>query len=214
MTSARRHLDELTVYGYVHDQDVIKDFPNDIINLFLKWYHIECYFLPLKGVELDNDRNVANKTGPNNDGPYDCFTIYGSIIMPSKSKKDIDYKYKIKILDPGNYWFHIAIGIDDAKCKNQHTDFCGNNETEHCGYYGGFGSIYNKIIPSAGQGKKYGEEYGKDDVISICYNPYKQTLQFEKNGVDQGIIRDIATNKDLEYRISVLLPGTACVQLL
>ena len=54
-------------------------------------------------------------------------------------------------------------------------------------------------------GKKYGESYGKGDVITIVYNPFKATLRFVKNGSDKGVINDIKSSKELSYRLCVSL---------
>ena len=163
----------------------------------------------LIGIEINDDK--ATKTGTYEYG-YRC--VYGSIVMPSSSTKDIEYEYKIKILKSSGTGIDIGIGIDDAKCKNNDKDFVGNDNTENYAYYSVFGSIYNKRISQAGRGEKYGEKYGEGDIISMCYNPYKETLLFSKNDVDQGEINNIVASQGLEYRLCVFLPGNASVQLL
>ena len=52
-----------------------------------------------------------------------------------------------------------------------------------------------------------GEKFGTGDIISMCYNPYHKTLPFAKNDKEQGVIEDVISGKDLEYRLCVFLGG-------
>ena len=39
----------------------------------------------------------------------------------------------------------------------------------------------------------------------MIFNPFQSTLRFSKNGKDQGLIKNIESNKDLNYRLCVCL---------
>ena len=49
-------------------------------------------------------------------------------------------------------------------------------------------------------GQNYGVAYGKNDVITMTYNPYyKQLLLFAVNDEEQGIIDNVYGDENLKY---------------
>ena len=61
--------------------------------------------------------------------------------------------------------------------------------------------------------QNYGESFGPGDVITVCYNPFKRTLIFYKNDVDQGEIKNIEARDDLSYRLCIYLGWKGSVTL-
>ena len=62
----------------------------------------------------------------------------------------------------------------------------------------------------------YGEPWVKDDIITVCYNPFKRILTFYKNDVNQGVIENVYGEEGLSYRLCLYMnkcPG-ASMQLL
>ena len=132
--------------------------------------------------------------------------------MASISDIDIEYKYKIKIVEQGDCF---AIGIDDAKCMNLNDDWVGNYWTRNYAYYGKEGTLFSQETGRL-QGVDYGEKYGTGDVITVCYNPCKSTLAFYKNDRNQGVIHNVDQHEDLSYRLCFLMAydESSCMQLL
>ena len=196
MAVTRRYKDELLVHGYVREND--SRYPVDIMNICLKWYHIESFLFSAGDcLEINEEKDIVTHKG----GQYN--SCYGSIIMPSTSPINIKYEYELKILDDEH---EISIGIDESKCEHINEDFSGQRSTKNYSYYSPNGTQYNWTTGEyAGHGLNYGESYSKDDVIKMCYNPYNSTLQFWKNGINQGIIESIHSDQNLSYRLCVYM---------
>lgn len=213
--STRRQIDELLVYGYLRMQTkLIKhmEIPEDIMNICLILYHIKSFFFTAGGhCNIDEDKTTVTCVRDDSfvSRPNCC---YGSVIMPSISCKDIEYKYKVKIVKGDD---HIAIGIDDAKCQNTDADYAGIAKTKNYAYYNKEGTLFSHAT-GAIVGAKYGQKFAEGDVITVCYNPYKARLLFYKNDKCQGVIDDVYADDNLSYRLCILMGYyyTTCVELL
>eukprot|EP01084_Bolivina_argentea_P203277 347211_1 len=203
ITRSRKHKNELLVHGYMRENN--SKLPTDIIDLCFEIYHIESFlFLCGNRLEINEDKDILIHTGSG----YD--SCYGSIIMPSTSKMDVEYEYVIKVLIN----FHeISVGIDDSICKHINGDFSGQKNTKNYAYYSPNGTQYSwKTGYYAGQGISYGESFSDEDTIRMLYNPHRSTLQFWKNDTDQGVIKNIYGDKNLNYRLCIymgMLKGTS-----
>ena len=91
-------------------------------------------FIPeINGATFRNGQHIGTNEG------YDI-SVYDSTIIPSISKIDIEYKYKIRFEE---YCFGASIGIDDGDCKNRHTGFAATEKTHNYAYaYNG--QLYHK----------------------------------------------------------------------
>ena len=185
------------------------------------WYHDGTYLMEYgKYLEINDKQNTLSviKTQMG----YKGNSCYGSTLMPSTCSKNTEYQYKIKILsDPlssvittrtftiDDISAKIHIGIDDAKCLNKHTCFAANDAVH--------GTEFNKFYSYCMNGKQYdwcatkgiqyGNKYDEGDIITMIYNPYNKRLIFQKNGVHQGTITRIHTEKWLCYRLCIYLPN-------
>ena len=207
----REQISKLLVHGYIH-QNKPCDIPTDIIKMCVKWYHVTAWFEKCGSkIHIDEGQSIATKTGQ-----FVAASVYGNIIMPSTSNKNVEYEYRINILSEPESGIAISIGIDDAKCLNLNTDFCGCYKTANYGYYGEYGTIYNRQTDVSGKGDEYGESFGEGDVIKMIYNPFQCSLRFLKNGTDQGLIEHIQSDDDLNYRLCICLGSSknGSVQLL
>ena len=213
MALTRRQNEELLVHGYLREQTKVAntDVPEDIMNICVTWYHIKSYLFKA-GTYCsisDDEMKVTYK----NEKMTKSNSCYGSIIMPSISDRDIEYQYMIEIT-PLNANCMIAIGIDDAECVNLDSDFAGNEHTKNYAYCED-GNLYTHET-----GTSWGIDYGHDmksgDIITLCYNPCKRTLRFDKNGKNQGIIEDIHSKEGLIYRLCSYMGcyGTTTMHLL
>ena len=116
MSVPRKYIDELLVYGYLREGRHIEiNIPEDIMNICLQWYHIKSYlFKAGKSCIISEDGSKVTYSEKDTLG-VSSNSCYGSVSMPSISKREIEYKYKIKFLQPHRQ-FYLAIGIDDAQC--------------------------------------------------------------------------------------------------
>ena len=201
MAVTRKYKDELLVHGYLREYD--STFPQDVVAICFEWYHSGSFlFLCGDSLEINGAKDIVMYTGE----LYQYNSCYGSIIMPSISKYNINYEYELEILENNH---EISIGIDDSECKHSDDVFSGQIDTKNYGYDSPRGTLYDWTTGQwAGQGVPYGESYNEGDRIKMCYNPYLSTLQFWKNGDDQGIIENISKDKDLSYRLCIYLGGS------
>ena len=213
MATNRKQRDELLVYGYVRTVRNLKrnhcEIPKDITNICFRFYYVDAFFEKAGSkIKISEDEQIISCVG------FGSNSAYGNVIMPSISDQHIEYEYELKVLKEAQRSINISIGIDDAGFHNLNNDFSGQDLVENYGYYATYGSIYSK--GTAGCGQTYGEKFGTGDVIKMVYDPFKSTLRFYKNGTDQGLIENIASNKELSYRLCVCLGyGTVgSVQLL
>ena len=86
--------DSVLVHGYVREQFEIFniDIPEEVIELFVAWYHNPSYFIKKSvGQEFLNDDQTKIKQESADE------SAWGSILMPSID--DIIYEYTIKVSD-------------------------------------------------------------------------------------------------------------------
>ena len=210
--TTRLEQDELAVYGYVRQEatQIEMEIPEDIMNICLLWYHIKSFFFKAgNACKLDKDKTRVEYSQSNR---ANC--CYGSIVMPSISTKDIEYKFKLKIILGGR---HIAVGLDDAECQHTDADFAGQETTKNYAYYGKKGTLFSHDTGVLLEnGKVYGEAFDTGDFITMCYNPCKRTLAFYKNDVNQGVIEDVYGDDGLSYRLCLLMGycNQTCVKFL
>ena len=200
----RKQRDELLVYGFVRDVD--DRYPGYVMDLCLLWFHNPLYFMKAGSfIEINEDGNIAKITSDSNN------SVYGSVVMPSQCDIEIEYEYKMKIdgvrFNETDFdSLTISIGIDDAECKHAESDFSGNDETCNYGYYGFHGRVFSHVTGrNFHDAIELGQSYGIGDTISMCYNPYKSTLSYAKNGEHQGVIESIESKKGLQYRLCICL---------
>ena len=196
---SKRDMSELLVYGYVRAEieQRSSDIPEDVINLFIEFYHENLFCFKVGDDCIVKEENVVEfKSG----GPC-ANSCYGSLVMPSISNVDITYRFEIKIIKmPGV----IGVGIDDAECKciNQNYTIQSTMKaaTKHYCYICS-GALYacDQYVQSLGSW------YQERDVIAVIYNPYKRTLTFEKNGVIQPTIYNVYGDETLSYRPCVYM---------
>ena len=124
------------------------------------------------------------------------------------SSIDIEYEFTIQLVKGDS----ISVGIADAKCQHINDDFAGQRDTFNYAY-AFTGTIYSHQTGVGGTGQKYGDGMDMHDIITMMYNPYKSTLSFTKNGKNQGTLKDIYSNGQLDYRFCVAIPGGHIVQL-
>ena len=116
MAATSKQLDELLVAGYLRMEAKSGqiEISEDILNICLIWYHIELYFFKTGDrSKISDDGTIIASIGAEDKFEYQPNSCYGSVIMPSQSDKDIEYKYKVKIVK-GDPVRHICIGIDDG----------------------------------------------------------------------------------------------------
>eukprot|EP01084_Bolivina_argentea_P244879 410141_1 len=191
---------ELLVFGYVRIQTIkckCDQIPADVMNLCFLWYHVNSYFIECgDSCHINKNRNIVKHIGPSQRN-----SCYGSIVMPSISHVNIEYKFRIKILTAIDA---ICIGMDSADCAHINSDFAGQTETYNYAYFNMNGQQYNWNLGMT-SASIYGEPYVEGNIITMCYNPFHATLRFKRNDVDQGIIKNIYANKNHKYRLAVYL---------
>lgn len=186
---------ELLVYGYVKEY-AHSEIPDDVIKTCFDWYHTPEYFEQAGvSVTISDDKTTISSN------EYQTSSAYGNTTIPSISDVDKAYEVELQVLKDHSSYLCVSIGIDDARCINLGKDFCGCKSTENYGYYSVNGTLYGRRM----DGEKYGESYKEGDVIRMVYNAFESTLQFYKNGEPQGLIENIASNENLDYRLCVCL---------
>ena len=197
MSSTRRDRDELLVYGWTREYH--NKIPDELMNEFIEWYHIPSYFMHASdAININEQGNIIKGKM---EYAFWNNSVYGSVVMPSNSKFDIEYKYRFQIVSGTN---GVCIGIDDANCKNSDRDFVGSDKTYNYAY-GYNGTHYSKEIGSIGLAEPYGELFKDGDIITMYYDPSKSTLSFDHNGANQGIINNIYGDDQLKYRFCIAM---------
>ena len=220
-TSLRRKRTELLVSGYIREENSnhTSDIPLDIIDLCVLWYHIESFLMKAGDYCTINDagNSVEYKNDNEEMRPNSC---YGSMEMPSVSKSDIAYIFKLKVIKLGRGDI-IGIGIDDAEFKWSNDNFtlagryAKEDKTYHSyGYISNCGSLYTSMN-SYGR-TEYGDIYKTGDVITVIYNPFASTLRFDINGKKQKEIKDVYGKYGVSYRLCIYMgySGNQIVELL
>ena len=205
----REILDEYLVHGFIrnnHDQ-----IPLDIMNLCLSWYHIKVSWEKCGRAGKLNDTKMTFIKEL-----FGIVTCYASVIMPSISKINIDYEFRVKIIGREDEDIDLCIGIDDAKCENINQDAAGSSITKNYAYYCEGQQFNYKTGANLRDGLPFGKKYGNNDIITICYNPFKSVLSFAKNDTEAVVIEDVYGDENTQYRLFVTMyAGTsASVQLL
>ena len=197
MSTDRRHFDELLVYGWIREIISTDTIPAEIMNECVNWYHIQCGFLHHNSKNiLINDEGNQIKAGELE--WYDCHSIYHSSILPSISATNTVYLFKIKIVKGGD---GVAIGIDDAQCRNINNDFAGNSVTKNYALYHD-----SRVYSHNGQIGAPTPNFGINDIVTMEFNPLESTLKFIKNGNRNpylGVIRGIYGDTTLNYRLCI-----------
>ena len=218
---SREKLDEYLVSGYIHEQieDELFEYeiPSDIIRLCHTWYHQRSHLILSSSQQLtctdtdavDDDYNILSM---NEEATESC---YGTIIMPSISLINIEYKYRIKVRYHNTSIFdkiNIQIGITEENDADKFKNALIQNDDPRnkclCGAYMSDGTEYkvyvNEVLYS----------HGNHDIITVVYRPSEHRLWFFRNGL---LRRNdcykcghktpfILGRKDIKYRLCVYLP--------
>ena len=201
---------ELLLYGFIKEY-APSEIPEDVIKTCFQWYHTFDLFKQAGfSITISDDGKTISSNA------YQTSSAYGDTVIPSISDKNEEYEVELQVLriKDTEGFICVSIGIDDARCLNLAKDFCGCKETENYGYYSVNGTVYGRRMDAYGD--EYGNSYTEGDVIRMVYNACESTLTFYKNGENQGVIENIVSNENLNYRICVCLgiDTSASVKLL
>ena len=194
---SRQDFEQLLVHGYIRNiqKELTSIIPDSITILCLDHHGIMDYFsVAGSDTNISDDGSIATKKDDAEES-YDN-TTYGSKWIPSN--QDAIIKWTLRILSNGD-----SVGVFIGIINNDTTPYKAFWRDKSKDYY-----VYEnaKWFYDASRSLRYGENFGKDDIIMMELNLKNESIQFYKNDKSQGIAsKNIVKNNNTRYKLMISL---------
>ena len=194
----------MLIHGYIRKllETLNINIPDELIELFVVWYHNPLYFIKISdGQTLNEDQTIIKNH-------FDAESAWTSILMSSMD--NMVYEYTVKVSSDVGV---VAIGIDENGYKRLNSWFVQQTDSIHYAFEGWNGNKDSKHDGKEPYGKALSDQPGR--IIKMIYNVGKTSLSFIVDGEDYGIAFDnIESREDLNYPLAVYMAGAGTVELL
>ena len=194
---------QIVVHGYnrrithtLAGCNLFENIPPIINSLCILYYLNPEYFaIAGKGVQLSTDKMTISST---KDTPFGN-TSYGLQFI--SSTEAVKCRWSIKVNETLTRKMTIGISSNDEfdKAYTRWRRIGTYTGYKHYGYNG-----YVGCITSINGATKYGQEYGKNDVVHVELDLLNKEVTFYKNEVSQGVaFNNIAIGESIKYRLAI-----------